>query len=105
MAGPISLPLGQCLRKDRTTAIKHDGMLWYAFVNPGVRRRWLHRRRRSRVSSRFHWGNIMTIAISRRGLLQAGYGTATALGVSAIAGGLASVRAVAQPGNSQPKED
>jgi len=47
----------------------------------------------------------MAITISRRGLLEAGYGAAAALGVSAIAGELAPAPVRAQPANSEPKQD
>ena len=47
----------------------------------------------------------MAITISRRDLLHAGYGTAAALGVSAVAGELAPVPAVAQTSSNEPKED
>src|SRR6476620_4993379 len=45
----------------------------------------------------------MAITLSRRSLLHAG--TAAALGVSALAGKLTAASALAQPANSQPKED
>src|SRR3982074_1097500 len=46
----------------------------------------------------------MALAISRRDLLNVGYGTAAALSVSAVAAGLAPTRALAQ-GPTEPKEE
>src|SRR6266446_5061613 len=46
----------------------------------------------------------MALAISRRNLLNLGYGTAAALSVSAVAAGLMPTRALAQ-GPNEPKED
>jgi pimeloyl-ACP methyl ester carboxylesterase len=49
----------------------------------------------------------MAVTGSRRDVLQFGYGTAAALGVSAVAGGLGPVRAVAQgePASNSSAED
>ena len=47
----------------------------------------------------------MAIRLSRRGLLRAGYGTAAAFGVSAVAGSLISAPARAQAERNEPKED
>ena len=47
----------------------------------------------------------MAIAFSRRDLLHAGYATAATLGVSAVAGELASVPALAQTASNEPKEE
>jgi pimeloyl-ACP methyl ester carboxylesterase len=47
----------------------------------------------------------MTTGLSRRGFLHVGYGTAAALGVSALAGELASGPARSQPVSNEPKQD